>query len=223
MRRAWLLVACVVLALLIVAQLALPGIAARRLASDLRGHGSDVHVEVSALPAIELLWHSADRVTATIADYRPGQAGSGTSLGDLLARTSAVDRLDVRVGTVEERLLRMHDVRLHKVGDVLTGQVGLVRGEVDAALPRHLRVAAHTLPDGELAVAGQTRVFGTNLAARARIAVDRGRIVLRPDGIPLASLVAVPIFSDKRVAVDAIGAQPTPDGFRVTARAHLTG
>jgi hypothetical protein len=223
MRRGWLIVPGVLLAVLFAAQVALPRIAAQRLASDLGRHGTDVRVEVSALPAIELLWHRADRVTATIGVYRPGRSGSGTSLGDLLARTRAIDRLDVRVGTVEERLLRMHDVRLRKDGDVLTGQVGLVRREVDAALPTHLRVGARALPDGELAVAGRTSVFGTHVAARARIAVDGGRIVIRPDGIPLASLVAVPIFSDKRVAVDALGARPTADGFRVTARAHLRG
>jgi hypothetical protein len=33
----------------------------------------------------------------------------------------------------------------------------------------------------------------------------------------------VPIFSDDRVAVDAVGAHAMPDGFIVTARGHLRG
>jgi hypothetical protein len=224
MRRA-VLAAGVLVAFLVVAQLLLPGIAARKLTSDLERHGANVHVEVAAFPAIELLWHKADRVTVTVGDYRPGPPRSGSSLADDLAGTKDTAKLDVRVGVLNDRLLRMRDISLRKDGDVLVGTVRLRRADVDAALPPQLHVTAQqpraAAFDG-IAVAGVTSVFGRRLAATARVLVDsRGRIVLKPQGFPLASLVTVPLFADDRVAVDAIDARPAAGGFMVTARGHL--
>jgi hypothetical protein len=222
MRRAVIaLVVAAVLVILIVAQLVLPGIAARHLRSDLERHGTGVYVEVSAFPAVKLLWHHADKVTVDVADYRSGGSRSGTSLANLLARTKAVGKLDVHVGVLDERLLKMHDVTLHKNGDTLIGQVRLARGEVDDALPPKLHLAGHSLTDNQLTVAGRTSVFGRRLAARARIVLDNGRIVLQPDGLPLASLVKVTLFSDPRISVDALSARTASDGFTVNARGHL--
>jgi hypothetical protein len=133
-----------------------------------------------------------------------------------------VSNLDVRVGRLHDRLLRMHDIRLRKDGDVLRAQVRLLRDDVNAALPPQLHLTGRTASGREIAVAGTTSAFGRRLNARARILVDsRGRIVLKPDGFPLAALVTVPLFADDRVAVDAIDARPTADGFIVAARGHL--
>jgi hypothetical protein len=221
MRRA-VIAAGVVVALLVVAQLLLPGIAERKLRSDLERHGGNVHVELAAFPAIKLLWHKADRVKVTVGDYRPGAPRSGSSLADKLAGTKDTGKLDVRVGLLKDRLLRMHDISLRKRGDVLTAAVRLRRGEVNAALPPQLHLTGQAAAGSEISVAGVTSVFGRRLAAKARILVDsRGRIVLKPEGIPLASLVTVPLFADDRVAVDAIEARATAGGFTVTARGHL--
>ena len=166
MRRGLLALAGVLLALLILGQLVLPGYASRRLASDLERHGTGVHVKVSAFPAVKLLVHRADRVTVSVARLRSGGAGSGTSVADLLARTKATGDLDVDVGVVDDGRLRMHDVRLRKRGDQLTGSVALRRADVDAALPRRLRVSGRSLGGDRLTVAGRTSVFGRRVAAR---------------------------------------------------------
>jgi hypothetical protein len=221
MRRAVIAVVGGVVVILIVAQLLLPGFAARHLASDLKRRGTGVYVEVSALPAVKLLWHRADKVTVDVADYRSGGPHAGTSLPELLARTKAVGELNVHVGVLNERLLKMHDVSLHKEGDTLVGRVRLIRGEVDDALPPKLHVAAHAPADNQLAVSGRTSVFGRDISGGARIAVDKGRVVLSPDGVPFASLVKVTIFSDARVSVDGLSARSAPDGFVITARGHL--
>jgi hypothetical protein len=223
MRRALLAAAALVVVVLIATQLLLPGIAASHLRSDLEAHGSNVHVTVSAFPAVKLLFKHADRVTVQVSDYRSEpDSENDSSLADMLARTESVGELDVHVRVLEDRLLRMQDVRLRKDGDELVADVALRTADVDAALPAHLRVTGSD-PDG-ITVAGQTSVFGAELRAQARILVDDdGRIVLRPEGIPLASLVTVPIFGDKRIAVQAISASPTTDGFSVTARGRLRG
>ena len=221
MRRV-LLAVIVVLVALVAAQLVLPGIAERSLRSDLESRGSQVHVDVEALPAVKLLFKRADRVQVELADYRSTGTGEATSLSDLLARTKVTDDLDVQVDVLEDRLLRMRDVRLRKDGDALIAEVALRTADIDAALPARLRVTGSD-PDG-ITVAGATSVFGTDVRAQARIrADDEGRIVLRPEGFPLLSLVTVPIFSDHAIAVEAISARPTADGFAVTARGRLRG
>jgi hypothetical protein len=222
MRRALLAVAGLLVVALVAGQLVLPGLAERQLRQDLEGDGSQVRVEVAAFPAVKLLWKRADRVEVELSDYRSAGTGDGASLPDLLARTKATNELDVHVNVLEDRRLRMQDVRLRKHGDVLVADVALRTADVDAALPARLRV---TGSDSEgITAAGVTSVFGAELRAQARVLVDdEGRIVLRPEGIPLASLVTVPIFSDERIAVQAISARPTPDGFAISARGRLRG
>jgi hypothetical protein len=222
MRRALLAVAGLLVVVLIVGQIVLPRVAARRLRAGLERHGSDVRVQVEAMPAIKLLWHRADRVTVRVGHLRPGGSGSGTSLPDLLADTKAADRLDVSVALLDARQLRIHDVGLRKKGNTLVAHVRVTAAAIDAALPPRLRISARQIAPDRLAVSGGTRVFGRQFAGRALILIDgRGRIVLRPDGIPLASLVTVPVFSDDRVAVDGMTTSSTGDGFAATVRGHL--
>lgn len=222
MRRALLAVAGLLLLVLVVAQLVLPGVAEQRLRSDLEANGSNVRVAVEAFPAVKLLFKRADRVEVEVSDLNSGAEQQGSSLADLLARTKATKELDVHVRVLEDRLLRMQDVRLRKDGDALIADVALRTADVDAALPARLRVTGSD-PEG-ITVAGETSVFGAQLRAQARIlADDEGRIALRPEGIPLASLATVPVFSDERIDVQAISARPTADGFAVTARGALRG
>src|SRR4051794_40816918 len=107
MRRA-AVIAGVVLAVLVVAQLVLPRIAENRVRSDLERHGTGVDVSVSAFPAVKLLWHKADKVDVTVADYRPGPPRSGRSLADDLASTKDSSKLDVHIGRLHDRLLIIH-------------------------------------------------------------------------------------------------------------------
>lgn len=223
MRRALLLTAGIVVVALVGAQLALPALAERRLRADLEPNGSRVRVDVEAFPAIKLLWQRADRVAVEVADFTSGDAdaGEGGSLADLLARTKATGELDVHVDVLADRRLRMQDVRLRKDGDALIADAELRTADLDAALPARLRVTGSDAAG--ITVAGVTSAFGTELRAAARVLADQeGRIVLRPEGIPLlGSLVSVPVFADARIAAEAISARPTPDGFAVTARGRL--
>jgi hypothetical protein len=222
MRRTVLVVLVVLVVLLGAAQLVLPGLAERKLRDDLARSGSQVHVDVEALPAVKLLFQHADRVKVDVSDYNSGGTGKGTSLADQLARTKSTQKLDVHVRVIEDRLLRMQDVRLRKDGDELVAVVALRTADVDAALPARLRVTGSDA--GGITVAGVTSAFGQEIRATARIlADDEGRIVLRPQGIPLASLVTVPIFSDERIAVASIASSPTADGFTLTVRGRLRG
>jgi hypothetical protein len=227
MRRGLLAIVGILVALVVVAQFVLPGLAAKRLRSDLAAQGSDVHVEVSAFPAIKLLLKHADKVTISVGAYNTddaSSANSGDDLPGLLAQTKATKNLDVDVRVLNDRLLRMQDVRLHKDGNALVANVTLLESDIDAALPAHLRLTGSDAQG--LTVSGSTSVFGESLDANARVEVDDSRsLVLSPDdsGIGLGDLVSVPIFEDPRVAVDAISAHSTSDGYALTVRGHLRG
>ena len=83
MRRALAIGLLVVVALLVVAQLVLPGAAERRLRDRLSRDGKVTRVEVHSFPAIKLLWNQADRVVV-----RMSSASAGTGrVADLLATT----------------------------------------------------------------------------------------------------------------------------------------
>jgi hypothetical protein len=222
MRRALLAVAGLLVVALIAAQLLLPGVAEDNLKSDLEKQGSDVTVSVKAFPAVKLLFGRADDVTIDVANLRPDETGDdGDSLSDLIAETKKTKQLDVHVKVLEDKLLRMQDVRLKKDGNKLTAVVKLLKSDVDEALPAELRLTDTKVPNG-LAVAGSTDVFGEQIEAEAKIyADDDGSLVLEPSDDLLGDLVSVPIFEDDRVAVDSISAKNSGDGYEVTARGHL--
>ena len=73
------IVVTIVLAL-VIAQLVLPGIAARQLRDRLSRSGTVEQVEVDAFPAIELLWGHADSVVVRLGRYRSGSSEIGNSL-----------------------------------------------------------------------------------------------------------------------------------------------
>jgi len=223
MRRALLAAAAILVVALIAAQLLLPGMAEDNLRSDLNQQGTDAEVEIRALPAVKLLFGRADEVTIEVANLRTDEDGGddGDSLSDLLAETSKTKELDVHVDVLEDKLLRVEDVRLTKDGDTLTAVVRLRKADVDEALPAELELVDREVPNG-LAVAGSTDVFGELIEAEANIfADDDGNLVLEPSDDLLGELVSVPIFEDDRVAVDSISARNSGDGYVVTARGHL--
>ncbi|MGO9821821.1 MAG: hypothetical protein ACLPTJ_14395, partial [Solirubrobacteraceae bacterium] len=118
MRR---LVAIGVVAFLVVvlgvAQLALPPIVEQRLRDRLENSGQVFEVHVSALPAIELLWHQADSVTIRLGQYRsnPGH------LSSLLGQAGNVGSLNASATQLDTGLLTLRDATLAKRGNQLIG------------------------------------------------------------------------------------------------------
>jgi hypothetical protein len=90
-------VAGVILLVLVVGQLVLPGIAEQRLRDRLSRSGDVLSVDVHAFPAIELLWHHADRVVVRMGRYR----SSTGALGRLVSDAGGVGSLDVSAAQVD--------------------------------------------------------------------------------------------------------------------------
>jgi hypothetical protein len=215
-RIALLAGAGVVLLVLVVAQLALPGIAAQRLRDQLARHGTVLGVQVDAFPAITLLWHHADKVVIRMASY---QAGAG-SVGQQLAQAGDVGSLDASTAVFRSGLLTLRDASLHKHGAELTGTATVTEQDLRTAVPFLDNVQPVASGDGALTLRGTATLFGLSASADATVAAQDGKIVVTPN-VPFGGLATLTLFNNPRVAVESVSASPAAGGFTVSATARL--
>jgi hypothetical protein len=221
-RRALVIAGLALVGLLLLAQALLPRLAEHEVRAAL-GPGADgVHVDIAATPAVKLLWHRADRVTITVGRLRPRASGDG-STGDILSGLTVARNLDVRIGDLQAHGVHLRGVDVHKDGPTLTAKTDVDLRALRGLLPSGLRVTSLPARGGAIRLDGTVSVLGSRVHARGALLADDGRIVVRPEGLPLGALVSVPVFSDDRLAVDGIGARRSGDGVALTARGHLRG
>ena len=213
MRRIALAGAAVVVVLLVAAQLVLPGIAAQALRDRFARNGKVISVEVDAFPAIELLWHEADRVEVHLASYRakPGK------LGHLLAQAAEVGTIDVTVGVFNTGLVTLREVTLRKRGDLLAARATLTDANLRAALPAGFAVKPVASGGGRLVLQGTA----LGLTADATLSAQDGKLVIAPDVPLIGGLLTLTLFENPHVDVQGVGASPLPGGFSVFASARL--
>lgn len=202
-----------VIILLLLAQLILPGIAAQRLHDRLSKSGRVLSVQVSAFPAIELLWHQADRVVVRMASYHsnPGH------LSSLLDETADTGSLDASTSELDTGLITLRNASLRKRGNELTGSAGVTEEDLRAALGGAIQgLQPVASGDGQLVLQGTL----LGVTAQATLRAQDGKLVIQPD-VPLLNLVTVTVFSDPHVQVQSVGAATAPDGFALDAQAQL--
>lgn len=206
------------IALLAASQVLLPGMAEDRLRDDLRPRGQVLRVEVEAFPGLKLLFGSADRVEVEMGEVRAGQG----QLADLLARTADTDELRARAATLRVGPFVAHDARLDKAGTRLRGRVSVSEAELTAALPVAVGLKPVESDDGSLVLEATAGVFGQEVSVRARLTAEEGRLVIAPEGL-LGGFATLTVFSDPRVRVRGVGAEPATGGFTVNAEATVRG
>lgn len=217
MRRIAILVAGgVVLVVLVVAQLVLPGIAEQRLRDRLSHNGTVLHVEVHAFPAIELLWHHADRVVIRMGSY---QSTTG-DLGSLLGQTADVGSLDASASELNTGLLTLRSATLRKRGSELTGSAQITESDLQAALPILQSVTPVSSGNGQLTLRGTASLLGVTATVDATVRVQNGSLVVEPN-VPFGGLATLTVFGDPHVDVQGVSASPTADGFTASAQARL--
>lgn len=206
-----------VLALLALSQVLLPRLAARSLRGHLAHSGEVEHVEVHAFPALKLLGNRADRVVVRMRSYRgsPGQVA-----GELEKSAKAGD-LDFSTATLSTGLLTLRDATLRKRGSVLRAEGRVTEADVKAALPPGFNVRPVTADANGLVLEGSATVLGVNARLRARVRAADGGIVIEPQGLPLAGIAALTVFSDRRIEVQEVGARAAAGGFVLTVRGRL--
>ncbi len=204
-------------ALLMASQLALPEIAERRLRDDLAARGEVRRVDVGALPALGLLFGRADRVEIEMGEVRASSQGQ---LADLLARTADTDELRARAATLRVGPFVARDARLDKDGARVRGRASVTSAELSAALPVEVGLRPVESGDGQLVLEATAGILGQQVSVRARLAAREGALVIAPDGL-LGGLATLTVFSDPRVRVQGVGAEPATGGFTVTADATV--
>jgi hypothetical protein len=198
-----------------VAQLVLPGIAAQQLRDRLSKNGRVLSVSVSAFPAIELLWHDADKVVVRMASY-----SSGTGhLNSLLDEAGGAGSLTASATVLTDGLLTVHDATLVKHGDELTGTARVTEADLRASVPFIRDVVPIASSGGQLTLRGTATlpVLG-GVTADATVSAQDGELVITPD-IPLIGPIT--LFSDPHVQLQGLSASPSPGGFTVTAEARI--
>jgi hypothetical protein len=207
-------IAVMLAALLFAAQVLLPAQAEDRLRDDLAPKGQVRRVQVSAFPAVKLLFGRADRVEVEMGEVRTGQG----DLADLLARTAGTDELDARAAVLRVGPFVAREATMRKRGDALHGEAAVRTEELTAALPVEIGLQPVESEAGQLVL----EATAGPLSVRARLSAKDGHLVIAPDGL-LGGFASLTVFSDPRVQVTGVGARERPDGFTLTADATVSG
>jgi hypothetical protein len=215
-RLAVLIAAALVVLLLLIAQLILPGLAADQLRDRLSKNGKVLDVEVSAFPAIELLWHQADKVVVRMESYR----STAGHLSSLLDQAADVGTLDASVASFDTGLLSLHDATLHKRGNTLTGSATVTEAALKAAVPFLDSVQPVASSGGQLTLRGTGTLLGVTASLDATVRAQNGALVVTPD-VPFGGLATITVFHDPHVTVQSVAARAASGGFSVTAQAKL--
>jgi len=210
--------ALVVLAVmvLVVAQLVLPGIAAQRLRDQLAQNGQVRSVQVHAFPAIELLWHHADRVSISLGDYRLPPSGLGAKLG----QSADVGSLTASAAEFQTGLLTLRDATLVKRRDELSARATVTEADLRTALPILDSVTPVASGGGRLTLRGTASLFGVTATVNATVSPENGNLVVSPN-VPFGGLATTTVFSDPHISVQSVAASPAPGGFSVSGTARL--
>lgn len=215
-RLAVLALVLVVVLVLGVAQLVLPGIAAQRLRDRLAASGTVQSVQVDAFPAIELLWHHADRVIIRMQRYR----SSSGQIGGLLQQAGGVGSIDASVGELDSGLLILRDATLRKRGDTVTGTARVTETDLRSAVPFLDGVQPIASDGGALTLRGTATLLGITASVDATVAAQNGRLVVVPE-LPFGGLTTLTVFANPALAVQSVGASNAADGFSVFAQGRF--
>ncbi|HEX4010567.1 MAG TPA: hypothetical protein VHX62_11185 [Solirubrobacteraceae bacterium] len=215
-RLAALAAGLLVIAVLVVAQLVLPGIAAQRLRDQLARSGQVLSVKVSAFPAIKLLWHRADTVVVRLGRYRPRSG----KLAGALDQAADVGTLTASAQEVDDGLLAFHDATLIKRGDRLTGTATVSDAQLRSAIPILTSVTPVASAGGRLTLRGTASLFGLSATIDATVSAQDGKLIVAPD-VPFGGFATLTLFADPRLSVQSVSAAPAPGGFTVRGTAVL--
>ncbi len=211
--------AAALLALLVIAQLLLPHIAASRISSKVGRYGRVEHVSVSAFPAIELLWGDADSVTVTAGELAlsPKQAAA------LLWEGRGASKLDVRAAAVRVGSLALTNANLQKHGEQLNARADTTWAAAQAALGPGVEVRLLGSEAGRVRVEVGGSLFGVGAAVPAVAEAQGGALLAHPEGLLMEGF-RLTLFSDRHVHVEGVGASELSGGqtgYRLTISALL--
>jgi len=204
--------------LLLAAQLLLPRLAAHRISSRLARYGRVESVQVSAWPAVKLLWAGADSVAIRAGDL----SLSASEAADLLSESGGAERVRASARTVELGSLRLTDVRVAGDPGELSATASVSAADVRAALPPGVQVELLDSERGSVRVRVSGGLFGLSAAIDAVAEPSDGGLLVKPEGF-LMQAFTLRLFSDPRVRLQAVGASAdaAAAGYRLRVSATV--
>ena len=215
-------VVAAIVAVLVLAQVFLPGIAAERVRARVAKYGTVQSVSVSAWPAVELLWGRAGSVKVRAKDLEISPAQTAK----LLSEARGVQSMSLTATSIKEGPLQLRDASFRKHGDVLRAQALTSRADVQAALGRGFEVRLLSSGGGQVEVRVSGGLFGVDASVDAVARAEDGKLVVRPRGFLLEGL-RLTLLADPHVRVEGIGASAVAEpssgaaGYRLTIWASV--
>jgi hypothetical protein len=211
-----------------ISQLVLPAIAARVLRDRVARYGEVQSASVTASPAVELLWGSAES-----ASLRAGRLSiTPSELIALLMEARPVHDLTVRAREV--RLLdpgfgagavSLSNAVLQKRGEEVRVRALLSSAALQAALPAGVDVSLLAGAGGSIDVQASGQLFGLTASLDAQVQAVEGKVLLVPTQSLLSGLARITLFSDPRLQVLSLSASDDPaggqDAWELSMRARL--
>ena len=218
-RRAILLSAGAIVSVLALAQVLLPRIAASRIRSRLGRYGTVESVQVSAWPAIKLLWGSADSI-----DVHAREVSLPTSNAEsLLWEARHAGSISFTASALKLGTLALTAASLSKRGSQLEGNALASAADVRRALPAGVGIELLRSGGGEVEGRVRGSLFGIGGSLDAVAMASDGRLVVKPTA-PLLGAVELTLFSDPHVYVEGVGASAAggdPPSYRLSISALL--
>lgn len=217
MRRRLAAAAAATLALAALAsQLLIPSVAEDRLRDKLATVGAVSSVDVSATPAVKMLFGSVDR--AAVEMYDASLDGASDLDPDMLAKLDGVQEVDAEIGRLSAGPIDVDEVRLVKDGDSLEAS-----GDMDLSAIKGLIPGVKVSVKGgsillDLSSSGLPLPFPVQL----EIVAEDGAVVARPLGAAAAMLPPQPLLERPELSVQDLRAQVEDGRLTVAADARLT-
>ena len=200
----------VVVIVVVIPQLVIPRIAEQALRNRLEPAAKIESVKVEAFPAIELIWHHAQKVVVKLHSYR---APVGR-IRSLLGEASGVTTLEATVGTLTSGALTLHNLSFAKRWRRITGSAELRLSDLRTALPILRSLTLVRAAGGTVELHGVASLLGVSAGTDVVLEAQHGAVVLAPSSA-LLGFAKLTVFSAPQLDIQRISGQSIPGGVRL--------
>lgn len=215
------------LVLLGVAQVVLPIVAAKVVKDRVAKYGTVESASVSATPAIQLLWGSADSATVKAGDLKISPA----QIVKMLLQSKSVQDLDITANRITitnpglgAQPIAIDSAVLRKRGDHIHASGTLTAQALAAALPEGISAEVLEGERSSVLVRASGELFGFQTYIDALVHASEGKLLLTPTKPLLAGLVTITLFSNPSLQVLRVAARREgPSAWTLSVEARLGG